>query len=110
MWPNSSASTRSSGNAAQFSVQNGLFRRVPPRWIARATSSLPLPLSPSISTANGAAAARATLCRNSAITGVAPSSSLGPGSARASRASTAATIGAAAAALSVNTDAAREVS
>ena len=53
--PNSSASTRSSGSAAQFSVQNARSRRGPQRCSARATSSLPLPLSPSISTANGAA-------------------------------------------------------
>ena len=45
-WPKSSDSTRSSGSAAQLSVQNGRSRRGPPRWTARATSSLPLPLSP----------------------------------------------------------------
>ena len=108
--PNSSDSTRSSGSAAQFSVQNILCRRELPRWIARATSSLPLPLSPSISTANGAAAARATLCRSSAITGVRPSSSPGPLRASASVASTAASSGAVAAALIVITSAARDVS
>ena len=39
---------------------------------ARATSSLPQPLSPSTSTGNGAAAARSTACRTSAMTPLTP--------------------------------------
>jgi hypothetical protein len=72
---------------------------------------LPLPLSPSMSTANGAAAARSTCFLSSAITGVTPNSSLVASlAACCRRAIVAATIGAAAAALIVSTDAAREVS
>ena len=38
------------GIAAQFSETNGFFRRGPLKWTARATSSLPVPLSPVIRT------------------------------------------------------------
>ena len=74
-WPNSSDSTRSSGRAAQFSVQSVRCRRGPDRWSALATSSFPLPLSPSINTAKGAGAARSTPRRTSAIPALVPSRS-----------------------------------
>jgi len=46
--PNSSASIKVSGKAAQLTATNGLGRRPPPSCSARATSSLPVPLSPVI--------------------------------------------------------------
>jgi hypothetical protein len=49
-WPNISLSTSSAGTAAQFIWTKGLSRRDDSAWIARATSSLPLPRSPEIST------------------------------------------------------------
>ena len=45
-WPKSSLSSRFSGMAAQLMARNGLFTRVLFWKIARATSSLPVPLSP----------------------------------------------------------------
>ena len=58
LWPNSSASTRSSGSAAQFSAENVRSRLTLRRCTALATSSLPEPLSPSTRIGKGAAAAR----------------------------------------------------
>jgi hypothetical protein len=46
--PNSSASIKLSGSAAHDSATNGPSRRVELRWIARAMTSLPVPLSPSM--------------------------------------------------------------
>ena len=50
MWPNSSDSSSVSGSAPQFSATNGRSCRGELKWIARATSSLPVPDSPVIST------------------------------------------------------------
>ncbi len=49
-WPNSSLSSSVSASAAQLMATNGPAARRLLRWIARATSSLPVPLSPRIST------------------------------------------------------------
>ena len=49
-WPNSSDSMSGSGIAAQFTVMNGMSRCALFAWIARAASSLPVPVSPVIST------------------------------------------------------------
>src|SRR3989475_1531716 len=49
-WPNSSLSSSVSGIAAQFTATNGLLRRGERSWIPRATSSFPVPDSPSIRT------------------------------------------------------------
>ena len=49
-WPNSSLSSRVSASAAQCSLMNGPCARGERWWIALATSSLPVPLSPVIST------------------------------------------------------------
>ena len=49
-WPKSSDSTSESGSAAQFTATNGPRWRGPRVWIARATHSLPLPVSPVMST------------------------------------------------------------
>ena len=48
--PKSSDSTSSSGSAAQFTATNGISRRGPLAHSARATSSLPVPCSPTINT------------------------------------------------------------
>ena len=49
-WPNSSLSSRSAGIAPQFTGTNGRPARADSRWMERATSSLPVPDSPRIST------------------------------------------------------------
>ena len=49
-WPNSSSSISASGIAAQLTTTNGASRRGDELWIVRATSSLPVPLSPKIAT------------------------------------------------------------
>ena len=49
-WPNSSLSTRPAESAAQLTVTSRRSRRGLDSWIARATSSLPVPVSPVIST------------------------------------------------------------
>jgi hypothetical protein len=48
--PNSSLSISSAGMAAVLTATNGPSRRPPSWWIASATSSLPVPDSPRIST------------------------------------------------------------
>ena len=50
MCPNNSLSRRGSGIALQFTVTNGSRLRPLLLWIARAISSLPVPLSPEINT------------------------------------------------------------
>ena len=49
-WPNSSLSRRFSGMAAQLTVTNGAADLGPCKWTARATSSFPVPDSPTTST------------------------------------------------------------
>ena len=49
-WPNSSSSSRFSLRAVQFMATNGLVLRGLLVWMALATSSLPVPVSPWIST------------------------------------------------------------
>ncbi len=49
-WPNSSLSSKFSGSAAQFTAIIGPVRTGDEPWMARATCSLPVPVSPSIST------------------------------------------------------------
>ena len=71
-WPNSSASTSSSVSAAQLTAQKRRSRRGLSRCSARATSSFPVPLSPSISTGKLVTAARAIASRTAAIAGLAP--------------------------------------
>jgi hypothetical protein len=61
-WPNSSLSNSCSGMAAQFSATKGLSARGPKSCRQRATSSLPLPVSPRISTLTGVSA-RSSTCR-----------------------------------------------
>ena len=49
-WPNSSDSSSASGMAPQLTATNGRAARGLARWMARASSSLPEPLSPRSST------------------------------------------------------------
>ena len=57
-WPNRMLSTRFSGMAPQLTVMKGRALRSLSPWMARAISSLPTPLSPSMSTGMLEAAAR----------------------------------------------------
>jgi len=56
-WPKSSLSRSDSGSAAQLTATKGSLARALAAWMPRATSSLPVPVSPSIRTAIGDAAA-----------------------------------------------------
>ena len=49
-WPNSSDSSSVSGIAAQLTLMSGMSRCALRSWMARATSSLPVPVSPVMST------------------------------------------------------------
>ncbi len=62
-WPKSSDSISSSGIAAQLTWTNGRSRRGEWRWMARATSSLPVPLSPVMRTVAGVGAAFSIVSR-----------------------------------------------
>ena len=66
-WPKSSLSTSSAGTAAQFIFTKGCSRRGDSSWMARATSSLPVPFSPRISTGTSEGAARSTSARSAAM-------------------------------------------
>ena len=66
--PNSSASISVSTSAAQLIATNGPCRRRLSSWICRATSSLPVPLSPSISTVKSVVATRSMRSRSACIT------------------------------------------
>ena len=72
-WPNSSDSSSGSGTAEQVIDTKGRPARALSAWIARATSPLPLPLSPSSSTARaGEAAMRRIWSRSATTTGEVP--------------------------------------
>ena len=74
-WPNSSLSSRPSGRAPQSTATNGAARRDDAAWTARATSSLPVPVSPSTSTVTSALATRSSTANTSRIARDAPTSS-----------------------------------
>ena len=59
-WPNSSLSSRPVGMAAQFSLTNVRPRRPLRLWMARAISSLPVPVSPWINTVESVGATIST--------------------------------------------------
>src|SRR5688572_12328973 len=73
-WPNSSDSSSVSGRPAQLTATNSLFCRGPSAWMARATTSLPTPLSPVIRTFASDRATRMTSSRSSSISGLVPTS------------------------------------
>ena len=66
-WPNSSLSISVSGSAPQLTGTNGLSARRLCSCSARATSSLPVPVSPRISTVEWVGATLAISCRTRSI-------------------------------------------
>ena len=68
-WPKSSRSISPELSAARQTGRKGPLRRVLWRWMARATSSLPVPLSPVISTGTSVGATRAICLKSSCIAG-----------------------------------------
>ena len=74
-WPNSSLSTRFGLSAATWTGRNGRSLRAECRWTARATSSLPVPLSPVMSTQASVGATRAMRLNTACIAGLRPTSS-----------------------------------
>jgi hypothetical protein len=71
-WPKSSLSSRFSGSAATFTAMNGRCRRGESRWMPRATSSFPVPLSPRIRTVVLTGAIWTTRSSTSSIASVSP--------------------------------------
>ena len=71
-WPNSSLSKSVSGIAPQSTATNGAEARGLAWWIARATSSLPVPVSPVTSTVKSDGATRATSALIRAIISLGP--------------------------------------
>ena len=71
-WPKSSDSMSLSGMAAQLTCTNGPAFTSEPSWIARATSSLPVPLGPTMRTVAGVGAAFATSARSLRIASLVP--------------------------------------
>ncbi len=65
--PKSSLSSSVSLMAAQFTLTKGRWSRIELAWMARATSSLPVPLSPVINTVAGVGAMRTMRPRTSRI-------------------------------------------
>ena len=65
--PNSSLSSSVSEMAAQFTGTKGRVARLEFTWMARAISSLPVPLSPVISTVTSVGATRTSLVSSSRI-------------------------------------------
>ena len=66
------------GNAAQFNARNGELCRALMAWQARATSSLPVPVSPWINSGASRAATRWARALRVRITGDSPSSASKP--------------------------------
>ena len=70
--PKSSASARPSGIAPQASLVKGPLAREEAAWIARATSSLPVPVSPRIKIVKSRLAARSIWSATRRMAGLAP--------------------------------------
>ena len=73
--PNSSASSRPAGTAAQWTAIIGRSRRPLAACSARAATSLPAPVGPTISTDRSVGATRATTVAHATIAGASPISS-----------------------------------
>ena len=73
-WPKSSLSSRASDSAAQFTARKGAAARRPESWMPRATSSFPVPVSPSIRMARSEALAFRTRSKTSSIAALSPRS------------------------------------
>ena len=65
-WPNSSLSSSVSVSAPQLTLTNGPAARFERAWIARATSSLPVPLSPGMKTVASVGATFSMVCEHGA--------------------------------------------
>jgi len=70
--PKSSDSISPSGMAPQFTETKGLSRRKLLKWIARATSSFPVPLSPVTMAVEGLSAILRMVSKTSAMTPLLP--------------------------------------
>jgi hypothetical protein len=77
-WPNSSLSTSPAEIAPQLTLTKGRSRRLLWLWMARATSSLPVPVSPKISTVLSVAATCSTRPSSRRSAGVCPTISSNP--------------------------------
>ena len=73
-WPKSSLSTSSAGMEPQSTTTKGPEARGLAWWSASATNSLPVPLSPSMSTVASVAARRASWANRARITALSPTS------------------------------------
>ena len=71
-WPNSSLSISSEGMAAQFTSTKGKAERALLAWSQRATSSLPVPFSPVMSTRASDGATLSISCLTCSIWGEVP--------------------------------------
>ena len=79
-WPNNSLSIRVSDTEAQLMAIKGLCALRLLRWIARATSSLPVPVSPVIRTVVSFGATLAIVSRIAQMLSLSPKISCGPSS------------------------------
>ena len=77
-WPKSSLSMSPSGMAPQLMATKGWSRRSLRPWMVRATTSLPVPLSPVTSTVVRVGASFSTSWRTSRMAGESPRISSGP--------------------------------
>jgi hypothetical protein len=73
LWPKSSLSISVSGVAPQFCATKTCVARAESTWIALATSSLPVPVSPSTTTGSPLRATRGNTSRTAAQAGDSPS-------------------------------------
>jgi hypothetical protein len=71
-WPNSSLSSSGAGTAAQLTATKGCSRRGDRWWSARATSSLPVPDSPVMSTVASLSATRLIIATVSLMASLSP--------------------------------------
>ncbi len=71
-WPNNSDSSKFSGNALQFTGMKGANCRRLLKCSARATNSLPVPLSPRIKIVESVSATRCTILNTPCIAEEAP--------------------------------------
>ena len=76
-WPKSSLSSSPSESAAQLTATKRWSRRGPAAWMARATSSLPVPVSPSMRTVVRELATRAISSSTLRIAALSPTISFG---------------------------------
>ena len=88
--PKSSLATTPSAKTPQFSATKGLEARPLWSWMARATSSLPVPVSPRIRTGTSVAATRATRARSARMGSLSPRSAGAEGRTSARRRATSA--------------------